>query len=72
MPDPIPDSEGERTEEVLRLINEVRRLGPEAEKEWTSWELQILSELNDGRACTRIRFKEIREGAKRILKKFEK
>lgn len=72
LPRSIPDTEEERGKEARELIAEVRNLGDEAWKRWTTWELEILGDLNDGRACTRVRLMEIRDAVERIKREFTK
>ena len=72
MPESVPDSEEERAEQANMLVVELRNLGPDAWNELTTFEVEVLSDLNDGKACTRVRFKIIREAAARIKKKFSK
>jgi hypothetical protein len=68
-PDPIPDSEADRTEQANAMLMEIRVLGPEAWAQLTTFEAEIESELSEGKACTRVRFEIVRDAYKRIKKK---
>lgn len=68
MPEPIPDSEAERTEQAMAMIGEIPSW-PLSLSELTTFEAEIVTELRDGKACTRTRFKIIRDAYQRIKKK---
>lgn len=60
---PIPGSENDRQEEAKQLLAKLRiadRL------KLTTWELTLVEELEEGKACTRIRLKELRDAIERI------
>lgn len=63
MSKPIPDTETERVEEAKQLLSKLKtgdRL------KLTTWELTLVEELGEGKACTRIRLKELREAMERL------
>lgn len=64
LPDPIPSTEAERTAEAERLIAEL--VDRKAFHHLTTWEVELVDELKQGKACTRVRLKELREALKRI------
>lgn len=72
LPESIPATEAERTEEANRLVCQLREWGDEAWKQLTGWEVEVLNDLNDGKACTRVRLKEVREAVARIKTKLGK
>ena len=72
MPEPIPDSEAERTEQANAMLMKLRVTGPADWNQLTTFEAQIESELSEGRACTRVRFEIVRDAYKRITKTFDK
>lgn len=61
--DALPTTEAERTEEVHALLS---RLTAEDTPNLTTWETQMIAELLEGKAATKIRLKELREAVKRI------
>ena len=63
MSKPIPDSEADRSEEAKQLIAKLR---PEDVPNLTTWEVELVKELAEGKAATRIRLKELREAVERI------
>jgi hypothetical protein len=63
MPKRMPTTEIERTEEALELIASIQSKFSEL----TSWELQIVQDIKEGKAATNIRLRELREAVKRIL-----
>lgn len=65
MPKHIPDSEAERTEEGCELM---AQLTDSDVPLMTTWEVQMICELKEGKACTKIRLKELRECVERITK----
>lgn len=63
MPLPVPDSERDRMEEAVGLL---KKLIPDDQVKLTTWEVVLVDELREGKACTRIRLKELREAVHRI------
>lgn len=63
MPKPIPDSEADRTAEAAELLG---KLESEDVVKMTSWEVELTVALEEGKACTRIRLKELRELVARL------
>jgi len=72
MPEPIPDSEEERTLEAVRMLCEIRDWGPESWKLLTTFEAEVETEITDGKATTRVRFKIVRDAYDRIKKQLKK
>jgi len=72
MPEPIPDSEEERTKEATRMLCEIRDWGPDAWYQLTTFEAEVETELTEGKATTRVRFQIVREAYNRIKKKLAK
>jgi hypothetical protein len=70
LPEPIPDTEAERTVEGLHLIGVLKDLTKDWKQELTSWELDVVNGVLDGKACTRVRLTEIRGAVARLRKKF--
>jgi len=66
MEEPVPSSERDRTEEVQRLLAQLRE---EDLPQLTTWERQLVEELTQGLAATPIRLRELRVAVKRIHKK---
>lgn len=64
MAKPIPSTEAERAEEAKQLIAKLRH---EDIPKLTTWEVALVNELEEGKACTRIRLKELREAISRIF-----
>lgn len=60
---PIPDREEDRAEEAQQLLARLKR---EDYHKLTTWEVQLLDELNQELAVTRIRLKELREIIERL------
>jgi hypothetical protein len=71
LPEPIPDSEEDRTEQAMLMIGEIQRW-PLSESELTTFEAEIAAELREGKACTRTRFKIVRDAYQRIKKRLNK
>jgi hypothetical protein len=63
MPEPMLRSEAERTEEAQRLL---ASLTEEDFPLFTSWERQTIQELNEGKASTNIRLRDLRAAVKRV------
>jgi uncharacterized protein YqfB (UPF0267 family) len=63
MKKPIPDSESDRCLESVDLI---AKLKPEDMAKLTTWEVGLVEDLSVGKACTKIRLKELRECIERI------
>lgn len=60
---PIPDNEQDRVAESYRLLAKIQ---PEDVASMTTWEREMVEEIKQGRAVTRIRLKELREMVERI------
>lgn len=71
-PEPVPDSEEERTKQATRMLCEIRDWGPAAWNMLTTFEAEVETELTDGKATTRVRFKVVRDAYDRIKKKLAK
>jgi hypothetical protein len=65
MPKPIPDSEDDRVAEAMILLAKISHLDMPL---LTTWELEMIDAIRDGKAVTRIRLKELREAVERIEK----
>lgn len=63
LPESIPDSEAERTREAKQLL---AKLEDGDDRLLTSWEVLLIAELGEGKACTRVRLKELREAMRRV------
>ena len=63
MSKPIPENEADRAEEAKQLIAKLR---PEDIPKLTTWEVVLVTEMEEGKAATRIRLKELREAVERI------
>lgn len=63
MPKPIPDNEADRTAEAAGLMNQLTETDI---PKMTSWEVELVVSLREGKACTRIRLKELRELVARL------
>ena len=63
MEDPIPSSEDERTQEALALVAQLR---DEEMAKLTSWEMQTINDILEGKAATTVRLREIRAAVKRL------
>jgi hypothetical protein len=63
MSKPIPDSETDRTAEAILLI---KRITDSDIPKLTTWELELVDSLREGRAATRIRLKELRAVLERL------
>lgn len=72
MPEPIPDSESDRTADAQRMNQELFSWGPEAVSQLTSFEVETNLELTRELACTRIRYKIVRDAYQRIKKQLGK
>jgi hypothetical protein len=59
----IPDSEADRTEEARELVSMIPE---ELYPKLTSWEMQTISEIKEGKASTKFRLTEIRQIVKRL------
>ena len=63
MSKPIPTTEEERTQEARELVSMIPEdLYPKL----TSWEMQTLTEVKEGKAATKFRLTEIRQIVKRL------
>ncbi len=71
-PEPIPDSEDERTREATRMLCAIRDWGPDSWNMLTTFEAEVETELTEGKATTRVRFKIVRDAYDRIKKKLGK
>lgn len=65
MDEPLPDSEDERTREALHLCDLISR---DDYSQLTSWELQTIQDVKNGKAATKVRLREIRQAVKRLQK----
>ena len=65
MPKPIPDNEDDRVAEATELLAKISHSDIYL---LTSWELELVDELREGKACTRIRLKELRDAVERVEK----
>lgn len=63
MAKPIPETESERLEEAKQLL---AKLKTGDRLKLTTWELTLVEELGEGKACTRIRLKELRAAIERL------
>ena len=63
MSKPISDNESERTEEAWELVS---MIPIDLEIKLTSWELETITDIRNGKAATKFRLKEIREIVKRL------
>ncbi len=72
LPEPIPDSEEDRTKEATRMLVAIRDWGPESWRLLTTFEAEVETELTDGKATTRVRFKIVRDAYDRIRKQLKK
>jgi hypothetical protein len=62
---PLPDSEDERTQEALELCK-IISFGNDSEL--TTWEMQTVRDVEEGKAATRVRLRELRQIVKRLWK----
>lgn len=63
MEKPVPTSEDERTKEALALLAQI----PEEDMaKLTTWEMQTVNDIREGKAATGIRLREIRALLKRL------
>jgi len=65
MPKPIPSSETERVAEAMELLGQIR---DEDIVKLTTWEVEMIDSIHQGRAVTRIRLKDLRDAVARIHK----
>jgi hypothetical protein len=63
MSKPIPDNETDRTAEAILLI---KRITDDDIPKLTTWEMELVGSLREGRAATRIRLKELRAVLERL------
>ena len=63
MPEPMSHSESERTEEAQRLL---AQLTNDDLVKLTTWELQNIEDLREGKATTGVRLRELRDTVRRI------
>lgn len=59
----LPDSEDDRTAEALELC---RMIVPEDYPRLTTWELQTVEDVRQGKAATKVRLRELRQIVKRL------
>ena len=65
MPKPVPSSEADRLAEAVELLTQIK---DEDIVKLTTWELETIDSIREGRAVTRIRLKDLRECVERIRK----
>jgi hypothetical protein len=63
MEEVMSDREDERTEEAQRLCS---MISDEDNASLTTWELQTVTDVRDGKAATRVRLRELRAIVKRL------